>query len=101
MNPLLMLGAQAQDRISIFGIVEGNALHRTREGIHVNKYTRRLDRNGSGLLSGFVARLSFCPAQDDFLLGEGLRAAPPRADPAETRLQVSMIPNPAVNDNRL
>ncbi len=37
-----MLRAQAQDRVSIFGIIEGDALDRAGKGIHKDKYTRLL-----------------------------------------------------------
>ncbi len=46
-----MLWAQAQDCISIFWIVEGNALHGAGEGIHKDKYTRLLCNGLIGLES--------------------------------------------------
>ena len=40
--------AQAQDRVSIFGIIVGDAFYGAGEGIHKDKYTRR-ERDGAGI----------------------------------------------------
>ena len=66
MHAGLMFRAQAQDRVSVFWIVEGDAFYGTGECIHALKYTRHntVSHSNENFLVG--RELQFQPNRDGF-----------------------------------